>query len=60
MGEEHSAFVSIEKVIADLDATNEYFLDIFKNIGFDMGILRLRKGEREILKSRIQLMKYTL
>ena len=47
MGEEHSAFVSIEKVIADLDATNEYFLDIFKSKGFDMGILRLRKGETD-------------
>src|SRR3712207_1689411 len=45
MGQEDSSFVSLNKLIDDLDATNEYFLNVFKNKGFDMGILRLRKGE---------------
>ncbi len=43
--EEDGSFVSLEKILADLDATDEYFLNIFKSKGFDMGILRLRKGE---------------
>lgn len=38
-------FISLDKVISDLDGTNNYFLDLFNNKGFDLGILRLRKGE---------------
>ena len=45
MVEEDSSFISLEKVIADLDATNEYFLNVFKSKGLEVGILRLRKGE---------------
>jgi hypothetical protein len=57
MGEEDSSFISFEKLLVDLDATNEYFLNVFKNKSLDVGILRLRKG-RQIPKSRIQLTKY--
>ena len=46
MGEKEDIFfISLENVIAELDATNEYFLNIFKSKELDMGILRLRKGE---------------
>ncbi len=45
MEQADSSIVNLEKVIADLDSTNEYFLNVFKSKGFDMGILRLRKGE---------------
>jgi mannose-6-phosphate isomerase-like protein (cupin superfamily) len=45
MGQDDSSFVSFEKIVSDLDANNDYFLSIFKNKGFDMGLLRLRKGE---------------
>jgi mannose-6-phosphate isomerase-like protein (cupin superfamily) len=38
-------FISLDKVISDLDGTSNYFLDLFNNKGFDLGILRLRKGE---------------
>ena len=48
MGEEDISFISLEKVIADLDATNnEYFLNIFKSKGLEVGLLRLRKGETD-------------
>jgi mannose-6-phosphate isomerase-like protein (cupin superfamily) len=48
MGKEDSSIISLEKVIADLDATtNEYFLNVFKSKGLDMGVLRLRKGETD-------------
>ncbi len=48
MGKEDSSTISLEKVIADLDATtNEYFLNIFKSKGLEVGILRLRKGETD-------------
>jgi mannose-6-phosphate isomerase-like protein (cupin superfamily) len=47
MGEEDSSFISLEKVIADLDTTNEYFVNVFKSKAFDVGILRLRKGETD-------------
>lgn len=43
--EDSSSFVSLKKIISALDANNEYFLSIFKSKGFDMGLLRLRKGE---------------
>jgi hypothetical protein len=29
MGEEDGSIIRLEKVIADLDATNEYFLNVF-------------------------------
>jgi mannose-6-phosphate isomerase-like protein (cupin superfamily) len=46
MGEkEDISFISLENVIAEFDATNEYFLKVFKSKELDMGILRLRKGE---------------
>ena len=38
-------FIGLDKVIADLDATGSYFLNVFDNKGIDLGILRLRKGE---------------
>ena len=38
-------FISLDRVISDLDGTSNYFLDLFNNKGFDLGILRLRKGE---------------
>src|SRR5262245_59186484 len=41
-------FVGLDKVIADLDNTGNYFLDVFNNKGVDLGILRLRKGEKDI------------
>jgi mannose-6-phosphate isomerase-like protein (cupin superfamily) len=47
MGEEDSSFISLEKVIAELDATNGYFLNVFNSKGLDVGILRLRKGETD-------------
>lgn len=47
MGQEDSSIISLEKVIANLGSTNEYFLDIFKSKALDVGILRLRKGETD-------------
>jgi mannose-6-phosphate isomerase-like protein (cupin superfamily) len=48
MGKKDSSIINLEKVIADLDATpNEYFLNIFKSKGLEVGILRLRKGETD-------------
>ena len=40
-------FVGLDKVIAALDNTGNYFLDVFNNKGVDLGILRLRKGETD-------------
>ncbi|HEY1249380.1 MAG TPA: cupin domain-containing protein [Nitrososphaera sp.] len=48
MGKKDSYIINLEKVLADLDATdNEYFQDIFKSKGLEVGILRLRKGETD-------------
>ena len=47
MSEEDSSFISLEKVIADLDTTNDYFLNVFKSKALEVGILRLRKGETD-------------
>jgi hypothetical protein len=48
MQREDRHIVNFVKVIEDLDAaTNEYFLNIFKSKGLEVGILRLRKGERD-------------
>jgi mannose-6-phosphate isomerase-like protein (cupin superfamily) len=40
-------FTNLDKVIADLDSTESYFLNIFNNKGVDLGVLRLRKGETD-------------
>ena len=47
MGEEDRSIISLEKVIAHLDATNEYFLNVFKSKPLEVGILRLRRGETD-------------
>ncbi|MFL6497022.1 MAG: cupin domain-containing protein, partial [Nitrososphaera sp.] len=48
MVKEDRSIISLEKVIADLDGTtNEYFLNIFKSKGLEVGILRLKKGEKD-------------
>jgi mannose-6-phosphate isomerase-like protein (cupin superfamily) len=48
MRKEDRYIINFEKVIEDLDAaTNEYFLNIFKSKGLEVGILRLRKGEAD-------------
>jgi len=44
MGEEDSSFINLEKIMANLDTTNEYFSNVFKNKALEVGILRLRKG----------------
>lgn len=36
-------FIGLDKVIADMDGTGSYFLNVFNNRGVDLGILRLRK-----------------
>jgi len=46
--EEDDNFISLDKVIADLNGTDSYFLNVFNNKGVDLGILRLRKGETDI------------
>ena len=40
-------FINLDEVIADLDGTDSYFLNIFNNKGVDLGVLRLRKGETD-------------
>ena len=47
MEEKEDNFISLDKVIADLNGTGSYFLNIFNNKGVDLGILRLRKGETD-------------
>ena len=47
MDKEDRSIISLEKVIADLDATNEYFLNVFKSKALEVGILRLRIGETD-------------
>ncbi len=48
MQNEHSSIISLEKIIDDLDgAPTEYFLNIFKSRGLEVGILRLRIGEKD-------------
>ena len=44
---EEDNFIGLDKVIADLDGTGSYFLNVFDNKGVDLGILRLRKGETD-------------
>jgi mannose-6-phosphate isomerase-like protein (cupin superfamily) len=45
--EKEDNFISLDKVIADLNGTGSYFLNVFNNKGVDLGILRLRKGETD-------------
>ena len=45
MKTEEGNFTNLDKVIADLDNTESYFVNIFNNKGVDLGVLRLRKGE---------------
>jgi mannose-6-phosphate isomerase-like protein (cupin superfamily) len=45
--EEEENLIGLAKVIADLDGTGNYFLNVFSNKGIDLGILRLRKGETD-------------
>ncbi|MGA9842145.1 MAG: cupin domain-containing protein [Nitrososphaeraceae archaeon] len=47
MEKEEDNFTSLDKVIADLDDTGSYFLNVFNSKGMDMGILRLREGEKD-------------
>jgi mannose-6-phosphate isomerase-like protein (cupin superfamily) len=44
---EEENLIGLAKVIADLDDTGNYFLNVFSNKGIDLGILRLRKGETD-------------
>ena len=45
--EKEDNFISLDNVIADLNGTGSYFLNVFNNKGVDLGILRLRKGETD-------------
>lgn len=47
MEKEVDNFVSLDKVIADLDNNGSYFLNIFNDKEVDLGVLRLRKGETD-------------
>lgn len=47
MEEEDDNFISLDKVIADLNGTDSYFLNVFNNKGVELGILRLRKEETD-------------
>ena len=47
MEKEVGNFISLDKVIADLDNTGAYFLNIFNDKDVDLGVLRLRKGETD-------------
>jgi len=40
--------ISIDKVIHDLDRSNNYFLNIFSSKGLEAGILRLKEGDKDI------------
>ena len=47
MEKEVGNFISLDKVIVDLDNTGSYFLNIFNDKDVDLGVLRLRKGETD-------------
>ena len=47
MEEEEDNFISLDKVVADLNGTGSYFLNVFNDKRVDLGILRLRKGETD-------------
>jgi mannose-6-phosphate isomerase-like protein (cupin superfamily) len=45
--EEGDNFVSLDDIIADLDDTGSHFLNVFSNKGLDIGILRIKVGEKD-------------
>jgi mannose-6-phosphate isomerase-like protein (cupin superfamily) len=45
--EEGNNFVSLDDMIADLDDTGSRFLNVFSNKGLDIGILRIKVGEKD-------------
>ena len=45
--EEGDNFVNLDDIIADLDITNSHLLNAFSNKGLDMGILRIKVGEKD-------------
>ena len=40
--------INIDKVIRDLDRNHNYFLNIFSSKGLEVGILRLKEGDKDI------------
>jgi mannose-6-phosphate isomerase-like protein (cupin superfamily) len=44
---EDSNLVNLNDVIAELNNTGSYFLNVFGNRGLDIGILRVRVGEKD-------------
>ena len=47
MEKEGDNFVNLDDMIADLDNTSSDFLNVFSNKGLDMGILRIKIGEKD-------------
>jgi mannose-6-phosphate isomerase-like protein (cupin superfamily) len=45
--EEGNDLVNLDHMIADLDNTNSSFLNVFSNKVLDMGILRIKVGEKD-------------
>ena len=45
---EEDDVISIDKVIDDLDRSNNYFLNVFSGKGLEAGILRLEEGDNDI------------
>jgi mannose-6-phosphate isomerase-like protein (cupin superfamily) len=45
--EEGDNFVSLDHMIADLNNTGSNFLNVFSNQGLDIGILRIKVGEKD-------------
>lgn len=44
---EDASLVNLDDVIAELNNTGNYFLNVFRNKGLDIGILRVRIGEKD-------------
>ena len=45
--EEGNNLVSLDYMISDLDNTDSSFLNVFSNKGLDLGILRIKVGEKD-------------
>ncbi len=45
--EEGDNIISLDHMIADLDSTGSNFSNVFNNKGLDMGILRIKVGEKD-------------
>jgi mannose-6-phosphate isomerase-like protein (cupin superfamily) len=45
--EDDANLVNLDDVIAELSNTGSYFLNVFRNKGLDIGILRIRVGEKD-------------